>query len=63
MYITPRVPTSESGTATLGMMVAATLRRNRNITNTTSTTVRHNSSFTSVTDARMVLVRSVRVMT
>ena len=41
MYMTPKVPTSESGTATLGMMVADTLRRNTNITITTSTTVRH----------------------
>jgi len=28
-YITPNVPTSDSGTATLGMSVAGTLRRNR----------------------------------
>ncbi|CAH0291699.1 hypothetical protein SRABI106_03529 [Rahnella aquatilis] len=35
-YITPKVPTSESGTATLGISVAATLRRNRKVTITTS---------------------------
>ncbi len=47
----------------LGMMVAATLRRNRNITSTTSTTVNPSSNWTSSTDARMVLVRSVRMPT
>src|SRR5215469_17762985 len=31
-YITPNVPTSESGTAMLGMMVARTVRRNTNTT-------------------------------
>ena len=34
-YITPNVPTIESGTAMLGMIVAETLRRNRKITITT----------------------------
>ena len=37
-YMTPKVPTSESGTARLGMMVADSLRRNRKITITTSAT-------------------------
>ncbi len=58
-YITPNVPTIESGTATLGMMVADTLRRNRKITMTTSATVSISSNSTSDTDARMVMVRSV----
>ena len=62
-YMTPNVPTSESGTAMLGMMVAARLRRNRNITITTSATVSINSNCTSDTEARMVLVRSVRMLT
>ncbi len=35
-YITPKVPTSDSGTTMLGMIVAGTLRRNRNVTSTTS---------------------------
>src|SRR5271165_2460560 len=38
-YIAPKVPTSDSGTATLGMMVAYRLRKNRKITSTTSTSV------------------------
>ena len=35
-YIAPNVPTSDSGTDRLGMMVAGTLRRNTKITSTTS---------------------------
>jgi hypothetical protein len=57
------VPTSESGTATLGMMVAARFRRNRKITITTSPMVSINSNSTSFTDARIVVVRSVRICT
>src|SRR3990172_1293734 len=59
-YITPKVPTSESGTATLGIAVAAALRRNRKITMPTRTTGTTSSIFTSRTEARMVVVRSVR---
>ena len=58
-YITPNVPTSESGTATLGMNVAGTLRRNTKMTITTSATASNSSNCTSRTDARMVTVRSV----
>ena len=60
-YITAKVPTSDSGTATLGIMVAETLRRNRNITITTRATASINSYCTSRTDARIVVVRSVSV--
>ena len=63
MYITPKVPIKDRGTATLGIMVAATLRRNRKITITTSAMVSSNSNCTSSTEARIVLVRSVRVET
>ena len=49
-YITPNVPTSDSGTATLGMNVAATLRRNRKITITTSATASRSSNCTSRTE-------------
>src|SRR5580693_2869735 len=62
-YITPNVPTSDSGTATLGMIVARTLRRNRKMTITTNATVSINSNSTSFTDARMVTVRSVSTVT
>ena len=59
-YITPNVPTSDSGTATLGMIVARRFRRNAKITSTTRTTVSPNSNSTSATEARIVTVRSVR---
>ena len=62
-YIAPKVPTMESGTATVGMIVAETVRRKRKITITTSATVSINSNSTSLTDARMVLVRSVKIST
>ena len=50
-YITPNVPTSESGTATLGMMVAWRLRKNRKMTRTTRTTVSISSNSTSLMEA------------
>ena len=62
-YITPKVPTSESGTATLGMIVADRLRRNRKMTITTSAIVSSNSNSTSCTEARIVVVRSVSTAT
>ena len=58
-YITPKVPTSDSGTATLGIKVAAALRKNKKITITTKATASINSNCTSRTDARMVTVRSL----
>ena len=51
----------ESGTATLGMIVAETVRRNKKITSTTSAMVSINSNCTSRTEARMVVVRSVKM--
>ena len=63
MYITPKVPTNDSGTAAAGIKVAGTLRRNRKITITTSATASMSSCCTSVTEARMVLVRSVSTAT
>ena len=62
-YITAKVPMRDSGTERLGMMVAGTLRRNKKITSTTSTTASASSNSTSVTDALMVVVRSVRMAT
>src|SRR5215472_5713473 len=53
------VATSDNGTAMLGTMVLATFRRNTNITSTTSTIVRMSSNWTSLTEARIVVVRSV----
>ena len=58
-YMTANVPTSDSGTAMPGMMVAEALRRNRKMTITTSAVVSISSNSTSSTEARMVVVRSV----
>ena len=57
-YITPKVPTSDSGTATPGMIVAGRLRRKTKITATTSPMASSSSISTSSTEARMVVVRS-----
>ena len=38
-YMTPNVPTRESGTEMLGITVAHTLRKNKKMTMTTSATV------------------------
>ena len=62
-YITASVPTSDSGTDRLGMIVAGRLRRNRKITSTTRTTASPSSNSTSATEARMVVVRSVSTAT
>src|ERR1700678_2089249 len=61
-YIAPNVPTSESGTAMLGMIVAANVRRKTNMTATTSAMQRQSSNSTSATEARTVVVRSVRTV-
>jgi hypothetical protein len=63
MYITPNVPTSDSGTATPGMIVADRLRRKMKITITTSATASSSSNSTSLTEARIVVVRSVSCCT
>ncbi len=58
--MTAKVPTMERGTERLGMIVAGMLRRNTKITATTSARARNSSNSTSATEARMVVVRSVR---
>ena len=62
-YMTPNVPTSDRGTATLGMIVADRVRTKRNMTMTTSAMVSISSNCTSCTEVRMVTVRSVRMAT
>ena len=57
-YITAKVPISDTGTAMLGMSVARALRRNRNTTMMTSTMEMISVRSTSLTEARMVVVRS-----
>ena len=58
MYITVKVPMSETGTATAGMSVARGLRRNRKTTPTTRQMEMTSVRSTSFTEARMVVVRS-----
>src|ERR1700722_10986623 len=60
-YMAANVPTSDSGTAMPGMMVAAQVRRNTKITVTTSAMHSSSSNSTSDTDARTVVVRSVNI--
>ena len=56
------MPISETGTATLGISVARTLRRNRNTTRITSTIEIISVRSTSCTDARIVVVRSSTIV-
>jgi hypothetical protein len=58
MYIPPKVPRSDSGTATLGMRVARALRRKTNTTSTTRMIEMRSEICTSKNDARIVVVRS-----
>ena len=62
-YITPNVPTSDNGTAKLGMSVAEALRKNTKITATTRPMASASSVCMSLTEARMVVVRSVSTCT
>ena len=62
-YMAPKVPTRDSGTDRLGMMVARVLRKKTKMTSTTSTTASKSSNSTSWTEARMVTVRSVNTAT
>ena len=62
-YMTPKVPTSDNGTAAAGITVADRVRRNRKITMITRATASINSNCTSRTDARMEIVRSVSTVT
>src|ERR1700751_3300370 len=55
-------PRKDNGTATLGIMVAERLRKNRKMTITTRPIVSINSNSTSATDALMAVVRSVSVV-
>ena len=58
-YIIPNVPSSDSGTATLGTSAARPLRKNRNTTTITSTMAIPIVLSTSRKRARMVVVRSL----
>ena len=62
-YMTPKVATSDTGTATLGIKVARPLRRNKKTTRTTRQTATTSVRSTSRNDARMVVVRSITTST
>ncbi len=57
-----QVPMRETGTATAGMSVARTLRRKTKTTATTSNTEMTNVPSMSLTEARIVRVRSMMVL-
>ena len=57
------MPISDSGTVTAGITVAQKFRRNTKITITTSATVSTRVKRTSLTEARMVCVRSDWIVT
>ena len=59
-YMAAQVPIKETGTASAGMRVAGTERRNRNITRMTRQTAMASVSCTSATDSRMEIERSIR---
>ena len=58
-YMTPKVPMSDTGTATSGTMAARALRRNMKTESTTSATEITSARSTSRSDARIVGVRSM----
>src|SRR5207249_3888571 len=62
-YMAPKVPTSESGTATVGTSVARMLRRKANTTSTTRQTLITSVNCTSPTEARIVWLRSCATWT
>ena len=57
-YIAANVATIDIGSASDGMIVADTLRRNTKITMTTSASASSRLNFTSDTDSRMLCERS-----
>ena len=57
-YMTAKVPMREAGTATVGMSVARQLRKKTKTTRITRMTERMSVLSTSLTEARMVVVRS-----
>ncbi len=63
MYMTPKVPSSETVTHTLGIRVAPPLCRKKATTPTTSTTEMARVRSTSAREARMVTERSMATST
>ena len=61
-HITPKVAISDSGSATPAMMVARMVRRNISTTSTTSTTLSSSVNCTSWIEARIVVVRSLTMV-
>ena len=56
--MTPKVPTSDTGTATDGTRPARSERRKAKVTSTTRMTLMVSARSTSLSEARMVVVRS-----
>ncbi len=61
--MTPKVPMSDTGTATLGIKAERASRRNRNTTMMTSATEIASVRSTSCSEARMSVVRSAATVT
>ena len=57
-YIAPKVPITETGTATIGISVARALRRNSQTTSVTSATAISSVISVSASEARMLTVLS-----
>ena len=62
-YMTPKVPISDTGTATEGTRPARIERRKAKVTSTTRITLMVSDRSTSLSEARMVVVRSVATTT
>ena len=60
-YMIASVPSSDTTTATAGIVVAFQLRRNRLTTSTTSSVATSSVTSTSLSEARIVVVRSVAI--
>src|SRR5229473_1189759 len=61
-YIAPKVPISDTGTATLGIRVARALRRNTNTTRITSPIAITSVLSTSCNELRIVVLRSIAML-
>ena len=63
MYMKAKVPTMDTGRASVGMMVADSVFRNRKMTSTTSAIAIINVSCTSWMDSRIEIERSLMTET
>ena len=61
-YMTPKVPSSDSGTTMAGTRVLRQSRKNANVTSVTSKIEAIRLISTSRNEARMVVVRSIKIL-